>query len=62
MPPFFSVDRLAAVAAKLPMRVICSTVSSPGAIPSSRILLTALPPKISPAPVVSMGLTLGEDT
>ena len=53
MPPDFSVERLAAVEAKLPTPYICSTDNSAGATPSFNKRLTALPPKISPAPVVS---------
>ena len=53
MPPCTCVERLAAVQAK---RTICrssSSVRSAGALPRRMNWLIALPPKISPAPVVS---------
>ena len=60
MPPECSVDRLAAAAAKLPMYLRSSSVSSLTGLSSSSSLAMALPPKMSPAPVVSTGCTLGQ--
>ena len=53
MPPCFWVDRLAAQQAKRTISVISATFNSSGRLPSARKRLMALPPKMSPAPVVS---------
>ena len=47
------VDRLAAVQAKPTISFSSASVKSAGALPRRRNWLMALPPKISPAPVVS---------
>ena len=53
MPPCFWVDRLAAVQAKRTICVNSSSERSEGDFLYCRNWLMALPPKISPAPVVS---------
>ena len=53
MPPCFKVDRLAAAQAKRTMSLSSSPVKREGAFSYERKRLMALPPKISPAPVVS---------
>ena len=53
MPPCFCVERDAAVQAKRVMAASSSTVTSFGALFSFKKRLMALPPKMSPAPVVS---------
>ena len=60
IPPGVSVDRLAAADAKAPMAASSFSSSSSGAFPDFKSQATALPPKISPAPVVSTGVTLGQ--
>ena len=59
MPPERSVERLAAVEAKVPMFFNSSALSSAAFLPLSRMQASAVPPKISPAPVVSIGETCG---
>lgn len=53
MPPWWRVERLAAQQAKRVMADISSADSASGALSSFNSRLMALPPKISPAPVVS---------
>ena len=53
MPPWWRVERLAAQQAKRVMADMSSADNDSGALPSFNIWLIALPPKISPAPVVS---------
>lgn len=53
MPPWWRVERLAAQQAKRVMADMSSADNASGALSSFNIWLMALPPKISPAPVVS---------
>ena len=53
MPPCFCVERLAAQQANVVIAVSSFFVKSAGALFNFRKQLIALPPKISPAPVVS---------
>ena len=53
MPPWWRVERLAAQQAKRVMADMSSADNASGALSSFNIWLIALPPKISPAPVVS---------
>ena len=57
MPPGRSVDKLAAVTAKVPIQRRSCSYSAPSGLPSSSSRDRALPPKMSPAPVVSTGHT-----
>ena len=56
MPPLRVVDRPALVQAKRTTSVSSSAFRVSGALPSCSSFQTAEPPKISPAPVVSMTL------
>ena len=54
MPPGRVVDRPAAVQAKRAASVSSASLSASGALPSCSSFQRAAPPKMSPAPVVSM--------
>ena len=56
------VDRLAAVTAKRAMPSSAPGSSSAGGVSRASSFATALPPKMSPAPVVSTGRTAGAGT
>ena len=62
MPPGRRVDRLAAVTAKRAMPSSAPGSSSAGGVSRASSFATALPPKMSPAPVVSTGRTAGAGT